>query len=589
MCRIFGFLGAEKISRETLTRVSQLQIHGGPDQQTIFATQTAALGINRLAIQGMDGGRQPYQLSEHIHVVFNGEIYNAAALRKTLALKGYHFADSCDGNVIAPLYHEFGADFMRYLDGMFAIAILDDRETSRLTLATDPTGIKSLYYYWHAETRTLKFSSELAPLLALGQVNKRLRAQAIDEYLLGKSVWGPATMYEDIYCLPPASKLTAIFGQPPVVQSYQTVLDEKIASQDFIQAGVELNDVIEQEVASLMLADVPVCVVTSGGLDSSYLSALAQKYNPDLHSFNIWYEGEWPQDERHYAREVALRYNTTHHQILIKEKDFPALIQQTVRHLGQPNSAPHSLSTYVLFQEVRQAGFKVALTGEGADEFFGGYARFHKASQNPDAGWLAPYLDTLSAASKSLRDELYTADYQAHLHGETLYSRTLAKLSAGSDSNRLETLLAFDQDERFPYYILRRVDHLSMAHGVEVRVPFCQPRITALSRKLPAAFKHDKRILYQAAAGKLPDSVLTRTKQPFLLPISAMLKPGHILYDLLVDTLHSLQFNARNIFKKTAVDKLLQRQASHPSDAHAESLWALMTLELWLQATDNHL
>lgn len=596
MCRIFGYLGDEDISANVLRRVSQLQIHGGPDNQTFTQANNWALGNNRLAIQGINGGSQPYNKDEKIHVVFNGEIYNHNQLRILLEHDGYFFKDTCDGSILPALYHKYGQDFVRYLDGMFAIAVIDTREGVQLTLATDPSGIKSLYYYWNNEDKTLKFSSELSPLLAFGKIKNEISATQVDSYFTGKAIWGNKTIYNEIYTLKPASILVMQYGQREKIYNYISLIDSEINCSNIEDAAYCLNQLLDNEVSSLMKADVPVCVVTSGGLDSSYISALASKYSNNLHSFNIWYEGEWPQDERHFAKEVADYSKTIHHQIIIAQNDFPGLIQNMLEHIGQPNSAPHALSTYALFKEIKNSGFKVALTGEGADEFFGGYARFSKANFDTQNDWLPSYLDKLSAIPKNLREEIYSDEYKNHLKtSDTLYDNTIKEITSREykNKNRLKTLLEFDQIDRFPDYILRRVDHLSMANSLEVRVPFCQPRITSASRKLPNDFKvthqQGKLILYKAARGKVPESILNRPKQPFLLPIASMLKKGHILYDLLIDTIHSQMFQSRNLFKKHAIETLIEKHATNPTDIYAESLWSLMILELWLKTTSNSL
>ncbi len=592
MCRIFGYIGEQEVKQDTLRLVSQLQIHGGPDSQNFIQRRHWSLGNNRLAIQGIAGGLQPYTLDNKIYVVFNGEIYNHNELRVSLKRRGYSFKDTCDGSILPSLYQEYGTDFVKLLDGMFAVAIIDTRENLKLILANDPVGIKSLYYQWDDRTKTLKFSSEIPALLAFEGITKELRLNAIDDYLTAKAVLGSETIYKGIFSLPPSSILIANFLVQPKLKNYVSLLNEKIPYTNINEAGAYLNEVIKNEVSALMLADVPACVVTSGGLDSSYITALASKFSDNLHSFNIWYEGSWPNDERHYAKEVSRIYKTTHHQILIKEKDFTDIIYRMLKHMGQPNSAPHCLSTYALFEAVKQAGFKVALAGEGADEFFGGYARFENATVDVKETWLPMYLDKLSAVSKSQRDALYSPDYVEYLRNEaTLYKKSFDKIETGerNHKSRLTALLEFDQIHRFPYYILRRVDHLSMAHSVEVRVPFCQPRIMALSKKMPDEFKifknQGKHILYKAAKNKLPESIMNRPKQPFLLPIASMLKNGHVIHDLLLDTINSREFQSRNFFKKNEVNKLIRKQINSPSDKHAEALWALMIMELWLQQT----
>ncbi|MEN9449151.1 MAG: hypothetical protein RJA25_2441, partial [Bacteroidota bacterium] len=494
------------------------------------------------------------------------------------------------------LYYVYGERFVEMLDGMFSIAIVDTRDKLRIMLASDPSGIKSLYYNWDDNGKLLKFASEIPALMKFGGISNELRPQGIDDYLTGKSIWGNETIYRSIHTLPPATILTAYYQQAPKIQKYQSKIIDDSFHNNVEDAGLYLHNIIDKEVSSLMCADVDVCVVTSGGLDSSYITALAAKKNSKLHSFNIWYEGDWPHDERHYAREVAEKYNTTHHQIIIKQNQLIDYTYKMVKSLGQPNSAPHSLSTYALFEAVSKQGFKVALTGEGADEYFAGYKRFSTAVSNTSEIWLSSYLDQLSAIKKQTRNELYSNDYLHYLNGSTsIYDKASNKINADEISykDRLHALLEYDQLERFPYYILRRVDHLSSAHAVEVRVPFCQPQIVDFSRKIPNKFKiyqdNGKYILYKAASDMLPQSIIKRPKQPFMLPIASMLKKGHPLFNLILDTLSSHSFRSRNLFKNNIINELIEKQLTYPNDENAEALWALLILELWFQESNIQL
>lgn len=588
MCRIFGYIGTKMMPNEILDTVSKLQITGGPDQQNYVNKTNWALGNNRLAIQGLDGGLQPFQLHEGIFVVFNGEIYNHNELRKQLIGLNYTFVDTCDGSILPAMYNEYGVDFVKYLDGMFAIAVIDIRNGIKLILATDPLGIKSIYYHWDYKNKTLCFSSEINALLSFPGVSNRIRINGIDDYMFGRVVWGPKTIFSEIYDLEPSTILMINIGQVPRIYEYSSLIVGQIES-DSSSVADGLHNKIDFEVSRLMMADVPICVVTSGGLDSSYITALASKYSKNLHSFNVWYEGTWPNDERHFAKEVSKLHNTIHHQVTITEKDFPVMVDSMLRHIGQPNSAPHCLSTYALFNAVHNAGFKVALTGDGADELFGGYDRFIKAMSSEDENWLRIYLDKISNTTFEQRSQLYSDDFKTHLQkSEILFDQAADMIRSliNSRKDRLQALLEFDQMARFPYYILRRVDHLSMANSVEVRVPFCQPLIVDYSRKLKTEQKvlanKGKHILYQAANMHVPESILYRPKQPFLLPIASMLKRGHVLFEMLMDTISSTSFISRNIFNLKQIHSLIQLQLQSPSAQYAEVLWTVMIFELWM-------
>ncbi len=596
MCRIFGYIGHNHYDTETLKKVSQLQLHGGPDQQSFVQKANWALGNNRLAIQGIEGGKQPFALGDQIYAVLNGEIYNHRELAAELTKKGYTFADECDGTILPALYREHGENFVRYLDGMFAIGLIDCRgEKPELILASDPAGIKSIYYQYDSVHRTLKFASEIPALLGFGDIKSELRPEAIDEYFTSRAILGQKTIYKNIMTLPPATLLKVKNFRAPQLTPYDSALKAPFEDLDLINAGAKFNNLLEDEMSRIMDADVPICVLTSGGLDSSYLTALASQFNSDLHSFNVWYKGNWPSDERHYAEEVSKMYGTTHHQVEVDPLEFPSIIKKMVKHLGQPNSAPHCLSTYALYQAVHEAGFKAAVVGEGADDFFGGYDRFVSAVHDPSEGWLDSYLNDLSAVKKSIRSSIYHDDYSAHLRSQDIGQHDFIKNDilrrALNGNNRLESLLTFEQSERLPYYIFRRVDHLSMAHAVEVRVPFCQPKIMSIAHQINSDLKvkaeKGKRIIYQAAVSKLPHSVLNRPKQPFTLPITAMLQRGNLLFDFVYETLKDSHFSLKPIFNVSAIDALLDQQLKAPDQATANTLWSLLILELWTKENNE--
>ncbi|GAA0631539.1 N-acetylglutaminylglutamine amidotransferase [Kutzneria viridogrisea] len=586
MCRIFGNLGASPLSERDLDALHRHQRGGGPDQQAHRSGPSWSLGANRLAIQGLDGGAQPYRHGEDIIAVLNGEIYNHDQLRQDLRARGYRFADHCDGSLIPALYLEHGDRFVELLDGMFALAVIDLRQQGRprLLLANDPLGTKSAYFWYRAGE--FVFSSELPALLAVSRVSSELRPEAIDLYLSMLAVLGSDTAFRDVQQLAPASHVVVEPGRAPVVRTYRTSIVAPEPAQDLAKVGVQLRELLDEEVRSLLSADVPVALITSGGLDSSLLTAMAARHQPGLHTFNIAYRGDWPADERGYAEQVARASGAVYHQVEADPADFPELLPQMVAHLGQPNAAPHCLSTYVLFREVRAAGFKVAVAGEGADELFGGYERFAVAAQG-GPGWAERYLDAMAPVPARIRDAIYTPRFAAiSSHADSPTSRIRATMAGLGARPTLEDLLRFDQVDRFPYYILRRADHLSMASSVEVRVPFCQPRIVDFARSLGPELKISegkvKRPVYAAAEGLVPAEVLHRKKQPFTLPVGAMLREGQPLFGYATERLRGSTALA-DYLVPSAVAGLLAEQRERPSDPVAKSLWALLVLDLWLE------
>jgi asparagine synthase (glutamine-hydrolysing) len=592
MCRIFGHYDVVVPPHE-LRAVSALQRHGGPDARSVVRGGPGwALGSNRLAIVDIEGGCQPYDLDGMVKVVFNGEIYNHAELRRELIAKGYRFDDRCDGSILPALYAEHGAAFAERLDGMYAIAVMDLRDEPRLVLVTDEIGMKPLYYQWDAASGHLYFASEIPALLAFPGVDRTPWLEGLDAYLATKTPFGEQTMFERIRALPPAATAVLtrdaglrIMTRPTRPGSPGPTAGDGTA--DLAAAGLELRDLLRSEVGRLLQADVPVSAITSGGLDSSLVTALAAEMVPDLHTFNIAYRGDWPHDERGFARLAAARAGTHHHQVEIDPADLPELLPEVVWHMGQPNADPITVSTHALFAAVHDAGFKVALTGDGADELFGGYDRLKAAMAVPAGGdWVTGYVESLAAVPRALRRELYTSEYRRYLELQGSAADRLAAGLADSPRPRLDAMSELEIEHRLPAYHLRRVDHLSMAHSVEVRLTFCQPRVARFAQSLPPHLRihgdQVKRVLYRAAEGLVPASVLSRPKQPFTLPIAAMLRPGQPLFDYAQEVLAAANLRRHAMLEPAAVSRLLGDQATRPSDRAALAIWSLLVFELWL-------
>jgi asparagine synthase (glutamine-hydrolysing) len=578
MCRIYGHFNADATARERATAAAR-QRHGGPDGHGEARGDRWSLGTNRLAVMDPAGGQQPYRILDGaITVVFNGEIYNHDELRRDLRAHGYTFADRCDGSILPALYHRYGDGFTEYLDGMYAVAVLDQRAEPRLLLATDHIGMKPVYYHWNPVTGALYFASEIPALLAFDAVPDTLWSAGLEAYLATKTPFGEQTMFARIKVLPPAS--TAICDPVTGFRSHRRQSTPGAVDK------ATVRQTLAEEVRRLCRADVPVATITSGGLDSSLVTALATE--EPVHTFNIAYTGSWPSDERHFAREVAARTGAVYHQVEIDPASFPELLAGAVRHLGQPNADPITLSTYALFAAVRDAGFPVALTGDAADEMFGGYGRMRAATAAAAAGqpWYSSYVDDLAVLPAWSRARLYTNDYAAELRAtEPAIPVAATDALRSGPGTPLRRIMAFEQAYRLPAYHLRRVDHLSMASSVEVRLPFCQPSIVRIGRSLSDAEcvtdAGVKRTLYAAADGLLPESVLARPKQPFTLPITAMLAPGWPLWDFANDLLGAGRLRAAGQINLTEARELFARQESRPDDTTALTIWALLVHEVW--------
>ncbi|MEU9044986.1 MULTISPECIES: asparagine synthase (glutamine-hydrolyzing) [unclassified Kitasatospora] len=581
MCRIYGHFNAV-VPPDDLARVSELQRHGGPDDQGCSVGPTWSLGSNRLAVMDPAGGRQPYRSgSGAVHVVLNGEIYNHAELRARLGAFGHRFTDHCDGSVLPALYEQYGDAFVDHLDGMYAIAVLDLRAEPRLVLATDHLGMKPLYHHWDERRGALYFSSEIPALLAFPDVSTSVWTPGLESYLATKTPFGEQTMFRDVAVLPPA--VTAVLDRAGGLRVRRR---PSPAPQAGARNG-DLRALLNGEVEALLDADVPLASVTSGGLDSSLVTTLATGRAPGLHTFNIAYTGTWPDDERHFARQVSDHAGTSYHQVELDPKELPDLLPRVVWHLGQPNADPITVSSYALFAAVREAGFTVALTGDGADEVFGGYGRMRAATEAAEAGrpWYQPYLDELAVLPAARRKRLYTADYAAAVGSARALPESATDALRSGPGTVLDRITAFEIGYRLPAYHLRRVDHLSMASSVEVRLPFCQQSVVRHAVRLPDRDRihggEVKRALYAAARGLLPQAVLAREKQPFTLPIAAMLTPGWPLWDYARDLLATDRLRRAGELDPGAVDRLFADQAARPGNATALALWALLVYEIW--------
>jgi asparagine synthase (glutamine-hydrolysing) len=597
MCRIYGYLSRRPFAlAEKMKQVERMQLHGGPDDQNSISTPQYGIGANRLAITDARGGRQPYNSIHGIYAVLNGEIYNHNELREELEKDGYMFHDKCDGTIIPALYQKYGLSFVEYLDGMFTIAVLDLRQTQpELMVFSDNLAIKPVYYCYNPQHQAVAFSTEIPALLQFDLVSNDIWIEGIDHYLTTRAISGDRTLFKNIFCLAPKSILITKLGLEPKVHEYVSrIRYDGICPKSTEEASSILKVLLSEEVKKLSKADIPVCSVNSGGLDSSLLTSLLHTASPhQTHSFHVSCAGNLPFDERHYARELAEFYNLQHHETLVSPHDIPTLIPKMVFHLGQPNCAPHALSTYKLFECVSQNGFKVAITGEGSDELFCGHDRMIKAITSNDENWASTYLDEMSPCNEVLRQSLYTEEYkhQMDISGLPAKSQMLEKLTYGIKS-RSENIRNFEQSISLASYILHRVEPLAMASAVEVRVPFCQPKIVDFSYKIDSAFlltngNRGKSVVYGAAEKLVPNSILERKKQPFTLPIISLMQKDTPLMNYVQDMLFSKHFLESNVFDKNSIKNLIVRQENSPSKETAFTLWALLTYSVWVEMVNS--
>lgn len=553
MCGIAGMIG--RTDAGLLRSMTDRLSHRGPDDSGHYLSEAAALGHRRLSVIDIEGGRQPLaNEAGAIQLVCNGEIYNYRELRAVLEAKGHVFSSRSDSEVILHAYEDHGVECVQKLRGMFAFAIWDSRR-KLLFLARDRLGIKPLYY-----TKTDKrflFASEIKALLADSEVTRRLDHSALHKYLAFRFVPAPETMFANIRKLEPGSLLTFSAG---------TITRQKYWSASFTAARVagvhsgarDFAEMFDSSVAEHLASDRPLGVYLSGGLDSSYLAAVAAGKADALQTFSISFAGE-TLDEGPHAKRVADHLKTDH---VTLEADTPDwdLLRKVAWHMDEPLGDMAAIPTYQLAGASKQT-VSVALSGEGADELFAGYPQVRALARAWAWPRWAPALPAAAMAGRYgrqarlrfLRQREAADQASAFLIAAAVFNPTdkLALLTADAygaireqDSTRafLESQFSADHDHYdnlLTFYLkywltddlLLKNDKMTMAHGVEARVPYLDHRLVEFACGLPARDRYrrgDKYLLRRAATRLLPRDVANRPKQGFTVPMGKWLK-GELL------------------------------------------------------------
>ncbi|HEX8050745.1 MAG TPA: asparagine synthase (glutamine-hydrolyzing), partial [Solirubrobacterales bacterium] len=555
MCGICGVVAGEREGAPDLEAVSRMcgrLVHRGPDDDGLFHEGPVALAARRLSIIDLDGGHQPIANEDGSAVVIqNGEIYNYRELKRELEGRGHRFATDCDTEVLVHLYEEHGEAFVERLRGMFAIALWDKRR-QRLLLARDRFGIKPLYY--REAGGGLSFASELKAMIEQPGFSREIDPKAVSAYLAFNSIPAPLTIFTEARKLPPGYLLTWVGG----------VVRQRRYARPGPQPGVELRRgsasaladelraVLDDSVRAHLVADVPVGVLLSGGVDSGGLAALASAHlGEPLRTFSIGFE-EAGFNELARARLVAERYGTDHHELVVRP-DAVELLPKLVETFDEPFGDSSALPTYLVSQ-LASEHVKTALSGEGGDELFGGYYTYVADLLARRVGRLAPLARPLAEALPS-RTERVGFDYKAkrfaraaalpplerhHAWKEIFSPRARAELAGAKASSwdpvdlyrarYAETAgaepLARMQDVDLGIYLvddlLVKTDRLSMAHSLELRVPFLDPKVAEFAFSLPTRFKvrgfAKKRLLRQALEPLLPKEIVHGRKQGFSIP-----------------------------------------------------------------------
>jgi asparagine synthase (glutamine-hydrolysing) len=558
---------------QTIVRRMMGQMHHrGPDDEGLFADDSVALGMRRLSIIDLDSGRQPvFNEDGTVAVVFNGEIYNFRELRHTLESRGHAFRTASDTEVIVHAYEEWGEDCVDHLEGMFAFALAETskstrRSNLRVLLARDRLGIKPLYYA--LVDRNVVFASEVRSLLASGQVEPRLSQPALRSYLLFGSVVEPMTLVEGVYSLPPGHRIVVsaanrhlrIRPEPywDFAESAQPSADTK--GLDRASAAGFLRSLLEGTIESHLMADVPVGVFLSSGIDSTALVALAAQKKAAVHTVTLVF-GELEFNEAELARRTARRFRTRHQELLLSGDDMLERLSEAVDAFDQPSM--DGVNTYFVCWAARQAGLKVALSGLGGDEMFGGYSTFRSTSEAQSVADLARKVprrlrSVTAAAAEKVSKHLSRKDahrkmvalwrdpnFLPHPYFYTRLLFTPAQMlgllscngvvasepwqdwlaHTAAESGQLDDFTAVSRLESRSYMVntlLRDTDAMSMAHSLEVRVPFLDHPLIEFVTRLPGSVKSSnglpKPLLVEAMGDLLPSEVVSQRKRTFTLP-----------------------------------------------------------------------
>lgn len=567
MCGIAGLLrldGAAADRVQPLRMISTI-LHRGPDGSGLHIDGPVGLAHARLSIIDIQGGAQPMSTADgRLWITFNGEIFNYIELREELSAKGHQFVTRSDTEVILNAYREFGADCVHHFNGQWAFAIWDV-EAKALFLARDRMGIRPLYYT--RNQTAFFFASEIKALLTCPGVSREIDLQGLDQIFTFWVTLAPQTAFRDIFQLPPGYSMLVSDGNIRLHQywslSYEE--DESLRSSHDDELAEELLGLLEDATRIRLRSDVPVGAYLSGGIDSTVTTALAKRIMRErLRSFSITFD-ESEFDERPYQEEASRFLSTEHSNVRCTNADIARVFPEVIWHAEQPIIRTAPAPMYLLSELVHDNGFKVVLTGEGADEVLGGYDIFKEAkiryfwSRNLESQWrplllkrLYPYMDNIQRQPTAYLRHFFrvTPDdvanpFFSHLPRWDLTARLKLLLSADAreEMNKFDPLgeiaAQMPPDHRrwtyfgraehleakylMPGYILSsQGDRMAMAHAVEGRYPFLDYRVVQFAAKLPANMKmkglNQKHLLKRASCGLIPDSIRARPKQPYRAP-----------------------------------------------------------------------
>jgi len=628
MCGIAGIVErdlARPVTRDDLGRMVETLRHRGPDDEGVVTLPGVGLGMRRLSIIDVEGGQQPFASEDGaIQLVANGEIYNHAELRKDLIARGHRFRSRSDVEVIVHGYEEFGVAVLDRLRGMFAFALWDG-STRRLFAARDRAGEKPLYYAQTPER--LLFASEIKALLVRPDVSREVNLEALDQFLTYEYVLTPRTMFASVRTVPPAHYLLYQHGAVKV-ERYWDVASVSVRDWTDDEAAEALRESLGRAVSGQMMSDVPLGAFLSGGIDSSAIVALMSDGSDGeagtVNTFSMGFEAA-SYNELPYAREVATRFETHHREGMVNP-DLSDLFERLVTHFDQPFADVSLFPTYLVSQIAREH-VTVALSGDGGDELFGGYDTYEAealarrvATVVPEAAMpliagltalfppsekkkglvnkLRRFTLGMATAPRSIaqyrwmtfldvgaKKRWYTPALQTALVDSDVYAPIRRHLRAAHTDDLLNRQLYTDLQVYLADDILVKVDRMSMATSLETRAPFLDVDVMELAFSMPGHLKirqgERKYVLKRAMKDLLPESVLTRGKEGFSIPMKSWLRRewAPMMQDLLAPD----RIGRRGWLEPAQVTRRVDEHLAGTQN-HAHLLFSLMVLERWAQA-----
>lgn len=635
MCGIAGYFtskGSVQDGHSVLSLMIGAIAHRGPDENGIFVDQTAGLGHMRLSIVGLEDGQQPMKnVRGDLIISYNGEVFNYVELRDDLIAQGHVFQTSSDTEVILHLYEELGPDCVKKLNGDFAFAIWDQRRR-RMMLARDRMGVRPLFYTWHKGT--IFFASEAKSLLTVPGIEADIDIYALDQIFTLWAPIAPRTIFRNIFELQPAHFLlleAETFKTVPYWQLQYPDRGSATSPRSEDHVAEELLHLLTDATRIRLRADVPVGSYLSGGLDSSAVSAIAAKIVPDrLRTFSIGFESA-EHDETAFQMQMVEALGTNHSALTCSTNDIANIFPSVIAHTERPvlRTAPAPL--YLLSRLASSEGYKVVLTGEGADEVFAGYDLFREAkvrrfcAAQPKSRIrpqlfrkLYPYLSGLkqqspeylaaffSAGADDIRDPLYShrPRFRGTAATKMFFSQELQTALNGYDAtddlvsglpkdfarwHPLHQAQYLETSLLLPGYILNcQSDRMAMAHGLEGRFPFLDHRLVEFASRIPVGMKlkglAEKHILKRAVRDLVPQAITTRLKQPYRAPDSRSFTTGGIP-DYVRDSMSAAAISDTGLFNPVAVEKLVGKCArDNPVGYRDNSAFVgILSTQLWHQ------